>query len=341
MKRSYILGIAAAALALMAYGCEKTTKVGLNDANKKYFDAWRMINYPEAKRVDPGIYVISESAGTGASAGDPEVNQYIRLNLTKTDLKGNISESTYEKVNQQLGEYTRGDYYGPVIWYRGNNSLTAGLEAAVSDMKVGGIKQVIIPGWLGAYDRYDSEEEYLEKSSGTAAIYTLELKDVITDVVKWELDSLERFAKAKLNGVDSTKYGFYYMRTREPDDPNSSFTSSEKVYINYTGRLLNGQVFDTTVKDTAKVWGLYSSSSSYSPTYVTWKDDYKDFILGTGTSANMIDGFAYCVSLMKKGEKGICAFYSNLGYGVTGSSTRIPGYCPIAFEIEVLGTNLK
>ena len=337
MKRSYIFGFMAAMTALLACGCEKTTKVGANDAAKKYFDAWLMINYPEATKVDPGIYVISETPGRGLPTGDPDVFPYVRVNYIKTDLKGNIDESNLKTINQQLGSYTYGNYYGPKVWYRGGYSLPAGIETALSDMRAGGTKKVIIPGWLSTYNRYESEEEYLKNATGTSSIYTIEVKDVIADITQWEIDSLERFVRFNMHGVDSTKYGFYYLQTQAPEDPDAEFVSSDQVYINYTGRLLNGQVFDTTLKDTAKVWNIYSSGKTYEPTYVTWSTDYSEMILGSGTTANMIDGFAYCVSLMKKGEKGICAFYSDLGYGSSGSDELIPGYSPIAYEIEVIG----
>jgi len=340
MNRIYTLCIAAVALALVACGCGKTVKTGLNDANKKYFDSWLLMNYPDAKKVDPGIYVISETVGDGWYTGDAENNPYLRMNYIKTDLDGNITDSNMESVKKQLGTYDKTSYYGPVIWYRGTGSLTAGMEAAIYDMREGGSKQIIIPGWLNTLSRYETEEEYMDNVSGSNSIYTITLEEVIPDITQWEIDSLERYVKAEMQSVDSTKYGFYYLQTKAPDDPDASFSEADKVYINYTGKLLNGQVFDTTIKDTAKVWNIYSSDKTYEPTYVQWATDYTNLVLGAATSANMIDGFAYCVSLMKPGEKGICAFYSDLGYKYSGSGDRIPGYSPIAFEIEMIGVNI-
>jgi FKBP-type peptidyl-prolyl cis-trans isomerase len=39
---------------------------------------------------------------------------------------------------------------------------------------------------------------------------------------------------------------------------------------------------------------------------------------------------------MKAHEKGICAFYSELGYGYSGSGSAIPRFAPIVFEIEIV-----
>ena len=42
---------------------------------------------------------------------------------------------------------------------------------------------------------------------------------------------------------------------------------------------------------------------------------------------------------MRAGEKGICIFYSGLGYGIKGGGTTIPAISPLIFEIHMLGEN--
>jgi FKBP-type peptidyl-prolyl cis-trans isomerases 1 len=43
---------------------------------------------------------------------------------------------------------------------------------------------------------------------------------------------------------------------------------------------------------------------------------------------------------MKTGEKGVCIFYSELGYKGTGKG-NIPAFSPLRFEIEMIGKNKK
>jgi FKBP-type peptidyl-prolyl cis-trans isomerase len=50
----------------------------------------------------------------------------------------------------------------------------------------------------------------------------------------------------------------------------------------------------------------------------------------------MISGFAKAVFQMKKMEKGRCIFYSPLGYGASGSGTKIPAYSMLRFDIELV-----
>lgn len=62
--------------------------------------------------------------------------------------------------------------------------------------------------------------------------------------------------------------------------------------------------------------------------------DQGTFAITTGTNG-AIPGFDNAIRKMRKGEKAIAIFPSKLGYGPKGSS-RIPGYKPLYFELEVV-----
>ena len=168
-------------------------------------------------------------------------------------------------------------------------------------------------------------------------ICTVTLTGKTDDIYKWEIDTLERFAARYMGGVDSTEFGYYYKQLREPDDTASIRTDST-ICINYVGRLMDGKVFDTTIEDTAKVWGIYSPSKQYAPVYISLAAEYPDITMSStesGEGSTMVDGFSYCLSNMKKNEKGIVSFYSVYGYGTNGKGS-IPKYAPISFEIELV-----
>jgi FKBP-type peptidyl-prolyl cis-trans isomerase len=57
------------------------------------------------------------------------------------------------------------------------------------------------------------------------------------------------------------------------------------------------------------------------------------FVLGTG---GVIQGFTEGIGKMKVGEKATIIFPSTLGYGATGSGSKIPGNSPLVFDIEVV-----
>ena len=333
MKLKYIT--TGLALLLLA-SCAREKSAGLNDDAKRYFDAWISRNHPSATRTPLGAYVLEETPGTGIDAASLA---YIRVNYTTYTLAGQMQNTTVEKVARQNGNYDETKYYGPIVGYRGDGLevMAAGLEEAISTMKVGGRKKVVVPGWLSEAERFYTEEEYIENCSGTDLIDDLELVDAFDDIEAWELDSLRRYMKINYPSAveDAEQEGFFYVKTR--DGLDREFPSDTTVYINYTGRLLNGRAFDTTVADTAKVWGLYSSSKTYAQQQVKWfssDQDYTSITLGEDETS-VIPGFAYGLSVMHPGEAGKCFFVSKYGYSGSGSGNSIPSFSPLCFELEL------
>lgn len=328
-----------AGLALaVAGGCAKTVSTNVGEEAKRLFDAWMYVHYPDLQPTELGAYVLEETEGDGELVGTPENAPYLRVNYTVTDLDGDVSMTSYKTMAQQLGDYDPTYYYGSRFWYRSDDALYAGLDEAVSSMRVGGKKTVIVPSWLVTSSRYDTAQEYVTNASGSSSdgIYSVGIVEIVDDVVEWEIDSLTRYlsvAHPDIAPTDSLKYGFYYKQITAPTD-TTSFSTDSTLFINYIGRLLNGQVFDTNIADTAKRYDLYSSSSTYEPVQINWDaDDYTNITM-TSDETSVIDGFAYALSLMRSYEKGVAIFYSGLGYGSSGSGNCIPEYAPLIFEIE-------
>ena len=352
MKKTYLyLSLAALVLA----GCAKTPKVGVNDATKRYLDAWIQVNHPDAVRTTLGAYVLEDKPGTGVSASSGEAYPYVRVDYTIRSLSGTVQATTDEALSKQLGTYTtnksKNPYYGPVVWYRGNNNLVAGVEELISTMNVGGRRTVVMPGWLTGVEsstsaaiRYDTAEEYLAKVSGSdPLIYEMELTDVIPDIQKWQIDSIGRYVANQFGktAADSTKYGLYYFRTGAPSSERT-FPNDTTIYINYIGRRLDGSVFDTSIADTAKYYGIYSASRTYGACKITWYASDKDYTSITMTSSEsssgstVVNGFSCGLDQMHPHEKGSVIFTSNWGYGVSGSGVAIPGYSPLRFDFEIV-----
>ena len=340
MKQRFASICLAAALVVFAGSCAKVQSSGVNEANKRYFDAWISLNYPNAPQTTLGSRILADSEGQGSLIGSAETHPFIYCRYLVTDLNGNINGFTDEATAKQLGSYSESAYYGPTVVWRSAGYLSAGVSELFETMRVGGTRTAAIPGWLtstASTDYYDTADEYLAKVSGSEpSIYTFSVEEAIADIVKWEIDSLTRYMTRHYPGVDSTAYGYYYIQTAEPLDTNA-FTEGNSVYVNYTGRLLNGQVFDSTIEDTTKRYRLYVEGRTYEPTELSWPSEGELVTFSSGSSA--ISGFEKCVHAMRAGEKGICIFYSGLGYGIKGGGTTIPAISPLIFEIQMLGEN--
>lgn len=328
------------AIALSVVCCAQEAVEGLNDANKRYFDAWMSINYPELQPTGLGIYVIEEEEGTGAVV---EKDNYVYMNYTVADLQGNISTYTEEETARQLGTYAPADYYGPKVMTTIESTIPAGVADALIGMKVGGRKKVIIPSWLMTYTSYDTPEDYIKNATGgTDCIYDIEVTDVALDISKHEIRLMAQYFSdngdifGNFTSADSLAghYGCYYKQLKAPVD-TTSFPKDTTVYINYTGKLLNGLVFDTTDERVAKDNNIYSADKVYEPVKIKWGETYEDITMGESGST-VISGFAITLWQMRAFEKGIGVFYSPLGYSYSGSGNSIPGYSPLVFEIEIV-----
>lgn len=326
--------------ALLCCGCAKVAKTGLNDANKRYLDAWIQVNHPGAAQTALGSYILEDVPGTGTLAGTADDNGFVRLEYTVRNMEGSVQDACTEQWAKQLGTYDHTTYYGPVIWQRGKNLLAPGLDDALESMREGGSRTLLIPGWLLSTTKYyKTEKEYRDNISGTSGIYELRLCDVIPDIQKWETDSVGRYVARVFPGKtvrDSLQYGFYYFRTGEPSS-TAEFKTDTTIYVNYILRLLNGKVIDTNVRDTAAFYDIYSSSREYGPTSIKWfsKDGtYKDIKFGSSSGA--IEGFQLALSKMHPHEKGTTVFYSGLGYKYSGSGSTIPSYSPLRFDFEIV-----
>ena len=339
MKRTFAFACLAAALTL-AGACAKAPVSGKNDLTKRYFDAWVSTHYPDAPETTLGSRIIDDRAGTGALVGSYEDYPFVYARYTLTDLAGNISNTTDAKLAQQLGTYSETSYYGPYVICRVPGYLSAGVNEMLESMRIGGKRSAVIPGWLtstSSDNYYKTAQEYLDKVTGNDIIFTAEVLEHIPDIAAWETDSLARYMARHYPGVDSTSYGYYYIQTQAPLS-TAEFEGSQTVYVNYTGRILTGQVFDSTIQDTTKRHRIYQESKTYEPMSLSWPSEEDGTVTSTSGSS-MIEGFSKCIKSMKAGEKGICFFYSGLGYGITGSGSTIPPCSPLIFEIQMLGKN--
>jgi len=347
--RKYIIYPALAVImaAAVLTSCEKVVEAGSNDVAKAVFKAWAKVNgKPNWKNTSPddslGVWFMEYTPGTGKAIGTITDNPYLYINHTITDLQGNISGSTLEAKDRQTGSYTETKYYGPQVWNRTGDGIYVGLEEVLSQITVGSKVKAAIPGWLIStkVEDYTSIYDYfLNVTGNNSAIYEIEIVDAIADIVTWEIDSIGRYLAKKEPGKavsDSVKFGFYYIQRKAPTD-TVSLPNDTTVYINYIGRRLDGKVFDTTIRDTAKFYygKSFSSSTEYSPAQINMAEDYSDITMGS-SSSSIIDGFAYGLKRMGKFEKATFIFYSGLGYSTDGSGTSIPPYCPLIFDVELV-----
>lgn len=93
--------------------------------------------------------------------------------------------------------------------------------------------------------------------------------------------------------------------------------------VNYTGMLLDGTVFDTSLEQVAQDNGLFNPNRTYAPFEV---------VLGM---SSVINGWHWSLSQMKEGEKAIALIPSSYAYG-SQANGPIPANSVLVFELDLV-----
>ena len=116
----------------------------------------------------------------------------------------------------------------------------------------------------------------------------------------------------KNENVKSTPSGLQYVVEKEGDGAQP--TAEDEVTVHYTGKLLDGSVFDSSVS----------------------RGEPATFPLN-----RVIPGWTVGVQLMKEGAKYTFFIPSDLAYGPQGVQGVIPPHSTLIFEVELIKVNKK
>jgi FKBP-type peptidyl-prolyl cis-trans isomerase len=156
------------------------------------------------------------------------------------------------------------------------NQVIKGWTEGVGSMKVGGTRKLVIPPALG----YGSQAQGSIPANSTLT-FIVELLDI---------------PKVK---IEDTQVG-----------TGAEAAPGKTVSVYYTGKLDNGQVFDSNVGKTPMT-----------------------FVLGGG---QMIPGFEQGITGMKVGGKRVVTIPPSLGYGDQGAGSAVPPGATLTFELELV-----
>jgi FKBP-type peptidyl-prolyl cis-trans isomerase len=184
----------------------------------------------------------------------------------------------------------------PLKFSYGGVSIIQGLAEAISLLKDGERGTFIVPSILAF------------GSQASANIPANSVLKIDLELVKLrsEDQQMDEYVKAtKLPVTETTASGLRFLRTVSSN--GTVLKAGLLATVKYTGYLVStGVQFDTGQLDVA---------------------------LGDGA---VVKGFEEGLLKMKVGEKATLVFPSAIGYGKTGSGTKIPPYSPLIFNVEVV-----
>jgi peptidylprolyl isomerase len=188
-----------------------------------------------------------------------------------------------------------------------------------------------------------------DKPEETVTINTVEIIRVGADNESW--DALAAFEsgkeafeeKLRTAREEAAKAAEAQMEILKAQFPNAEQSASGLMYvietvgdgekpangtyinIDYAGYLIDGTLFDTSIKSIAQENNMYNPQ----------REPYAPMPMEYGPQAQVIPGFAEGISMLNVGGKGTLIIPPNLGYGERGGGP-IPPNSWLIFDVEIV-----
>ncbi|PWG78441.1 FKBP-type peptidyl-prolyl cis-trans isomerase [Pararcticibacter amylolyticus] len=273
-------------LAAVITGCEKSYE-SIETEDEKNIQAYIQKNGLNVTQYDTtGIYYQITSTPP-EQADSLDYTKQLPIIYTVRSLDG--AYSSQDTVLNRYGNYF--GYFSP-----------AGIRDIVKRAlkKQGGEIRIIVPS-RKAYGR--SGNKTLGIPGNASLDYTIKVLES-KKLPQYEDGMIRKYLEREgLTGFTRTESGLFYKILEQ--GTGSSITIDSTVTTDYTGKLLNGQVFDSR---TSSVFSL--------------------------TDPGLRQGWKEALPLLKEGGSIRMVFPSPLGYGITGYS-GIPAFSPLDFEVKV------
>jgi FKBP-type peptidyl-prolyl cis-trans isomerase len=141
-------------------------------------------------------------------------------------------------------------------------------------------------------------------------------KKAASEAMSKEPLQIQQYIKENKVTAKPTASGLYYIEKVKGKGPLAK--AGNKVKVHYTGKLMNGKVFDSSLdKKPATPF---------------------EFTLGQG---QVIPGWDEGIMLMSAGGKATLIIPSKLAYGERGAGADIPAYSPLVFDVELISISDK
>jgi FKBP-type peptidyl-prolyl cis-trans isomerase FkpA len=283
--------------------------------------------YPGYEMTEAGMYAKlynHEEAGVKPKEGD-----LVRIKLVVKNDKDSVLADSKENKPYNYFEFPLMKSLFKGSFEDGLSLLTVGDSASFLISVDSMYKDRPSPPFLkkGTMLKYDvqlqkiTEKAELEKQQQQRIQEQNALKELRKNE---EPKSLAKYLEDNKITAKPTSSGLYFIETKKGNGPKAK--AKDMVRVIYTGRLLDGQVFDSNDMEAAKAAGIYDEKRPYQPA---------DFSL----DGQVIKGWEEALMLMNTGAKARLIVPSEIGYGEQGRPPVIPPYSTLVFDVELISIN--
>jgi len=145
---------------------------------------------------------------------------------------------------------------------------------------------------------------------------------LLSELKEKEQTDIQAYMKQHDLHAAPTASGLYFIELEKGKGP--SVEAGKSVKVNYTAMFINGEIFETSLRDIAMKNNIFDSANNYQP-----------FQYRQGDSLT-IPGWSEGLSYMKQGGRAVLIVPSALAYGEEGVEGFIPPYTPLVYEVNVL-----
>lgn len=281
--------------------------------------------YPGYSKTENGlIYKKLYQSNSGRNA---VIQDWVIMEVKLSGKNDSVIFDTWTETQPVLIQVTKPLFKGDIAEAFTLMALHDSAEFICNSDSLVRYNQFNFPDWVEAgsdvrfvirIDSIITKEQFLKMRADYLAKQKAE-KDAL---VKKEQDTLTKYiTDHKIKAAPSAS-GLYYIELKK--GKGKAVTKGATVQVNYTGMLLNGHVFDTSIKEVAEKNKLYQAGREYKPF---------EFEVGQGV---VIPGWDEGLALMQEGGKARFIIPSKLAYGETGVGSDILPYSTLIFEVELI-----
>jgi len=267
----------------------------------------------QALKTEDNLFYTIEEEGDGPR---PQVGDFVQVHYTGTFLDGKKFDSSKDRDE-------------PFIFPLGQGRVIKGWDLGIPLLKVGGKATLYVPHTLGygpegagggvippyAPLKFEVEllkimtkEEYETDQEASLARRREEYLQAALAQLQRDRETIDAYAIDKQMIVQRTRTGVTYSVTQQGTGPKP--TKGQQVAVHYEGRLLSGQVFDSSYQRNQPI----------------------AFPIGEG---KVIPGWDEGIALFNEGGKGTIIIPSPMAYGPREMGT-IPANSILVFDIELV-----
>ena len=260
--------------------------------------------FPDYERTPTGLYYkkIVEGTDQQLQMGDIVILQLAYY--VGDSLLFSTEDMPEPAIDQVRESFFKGDFYEGLRMMHVGDSMSFMINSDSTYRKhfhvpilPSFVKPDVFMRWEVIVEKTITMEEYNQMIQ--------ERKDALAQNAK---DELAAYLKKNHVKAQAQEGGLIYVCTKKGKGPKPGY--KQKVKVHYTGKLLDGTVFDSSID----------------------RGEPFEFELGVG---RVIRGWDEGIALMSKGEKGVLYIPYDMAYGENGTGP-IPPYANLIFEVELV-----